>query len=168
MITSINIKNILYILAVAMLLGFLYNQLSPRGISLAREELKLDEYNGSEEINDEADYSKIKAVKIDDAYSMFNEGVTFVDARDMWEFSDGHITGAVNFPQIEFEIDHPALNELKKNEKLIIYCSSDECGLSTKLAVELQKLGYQKLFVFEEGWDAWLKKGYPTETSEIE
>ncbi len=165
---TFSINKIFYILAVAIVLGFLYNQFSPRGIGLVREEVKLKTYNGDSTATTQPDYSKIQAVKIDDAYNFYKKGVTFIDARDMWEFSEGHIKGAINFPYVEFEAEHLALEKLKKDERLIIYCSSDECGLSTKLAEELQKLGFQKLFVFEEGWDAWLERGYPTETSELE
>lgn len=165
---SFSINKILYILAVAVVLGFLYNHFSPSGINLIREEIVLEEYNSDESIPNTADYSKIKAVKIDDAYQFYLDGVTFVDSRDMWEFGDGHIKGAVNLPEIEFTTDHPVLEKLNKNEPLIIYCSSTECGLSTKLAIELQKLGYRLLYVFEEGWDAWLERDYPIETSMVE
>ncbi|MDZ7763055.1 MAG: rhodanese-like domain-containing protein [Melioribacteraceae bacterium] len=165
---SFSINKILYILAVAVVLGFLYNHFSPSGINLIREEIVLEEYNSDESISNTADYSKIKAVKIDDAYQFYLDGVTFVDSRDMWEFGDGHIAGAINFPEIEFSTDHPALKKLDKTEPLVIYCSSADCGTSTDLAIKLQRLGYQNLFVFEEGWDAWLERDYPIETSVVE
>lgn len=165
---SVITKNILHIVAVAIILGFLYNQISPNGISLIREEIKLEEYEAADMSTNDVDYSKIRSVKIIDAYQFYQEGATFVDSRDMWEYSDGHIKGAINFPYIEFETTHPALDKLNKEKPIVIYCSSTECGLSTKLAIELQKLGYQKLFVFEEGWDAWVEEDYPIETGKVE
>jgi len=161
----INWKNAGYIILLSSVIGIFYNVFSPNGISFKREEIVLgsaeNENNGS--VINGVDYSKIKAVDIDEAYSMFENGYTFVDSRDQWEFAEGHIKGAVNFPYIEFEIDHPMLSKLDKDENLVIYCSSTECGLSTKLAVELLKLGYRNLYVLPEGWDKWVEKGYPLE-----
>ena len=163
----INFRKILYILFISVVIGFSYNFLSPSGIPLIKEEIKLGELAEPPTNPGELDYTKIIAVKIDQAYQLYEEDAVFVDARDMWEFADGHIKNSINFPEIEFEVNHPALKELSKDEKLVIYCSSTECGLSTKLAIELLKLGYEKLFVFEEGWDAWLENGYPIEVSEL-
>lgn len=164
---NINYRKILYILFISALIGFAYNFISPSGIPLIKKEIKLGELAEPPSNSDEIDYSKIKAVKIDKALELYNDGAKFVDARDMWEYADGHIKGAINFPEIEFEVNHPAIEELNKDDRLVIYCSSTECGLSTKLAIELLKLGYENLYVFEEGWDVWLERDYPTETSEL-
>lgn len=164
---NINLRKILYILFISIIIGFTYNFLSPSGIPLIKEEIKLGEFAEPPKNPDELDYTKIKAIKIDQAYKLFDDGIQFVDARDMWEFADGHVKGAINLPEIDFAPDHPALKELNKNEVLVIYCSSSECGLSTKLAIELLKLGYENLYVFEEGWDEWVERDYPIETSEL-
>lgn len=164
---NINFRKILYILFISAIIGFVYNFSSPTGIPLVKNEIKLGKLAEPPSNPGEPDYTKIKAVNLEQAYTLYNDGVKFVDSRDMWEYADGHIKGAVSFPEIEFETDHPALQKIKKDEKLVIYCSSSECGLSTKLAIELLKLGYENLFVFEEGWDAWLENGYPIETGEL-
>jgi rhodanese-related sulfurtransferase len=161
---NINFRKILYILFISAIIGFAYNFISPTGIPLIKKEIKLGALAKQPSNTGELDYTKIKAVNLEQAYTLYNEGAKFVDSRDMWEYADGHIKGSVSFPEIEFEINHPALSKLEKDDNLVIYCSSSECGLSTKLAIELLKLGFENLFVFEEGWDAWLENGYPIET----
>lgn len=162
---QINWKVLGYILILSSVIGLAYNFVSPEGISLKREEVTLESIKENQQENiqkGEPDLTKIKPVILEQAYEMFNEEAVFVDARDMWEFGDGHIQGALNFPQIEYETDHPMLSKLDKDDKLVIYCGSSECGLSTRLAVDLLKLGYNYLYVFEEGWDRWIEAGYPT------
>lgn len=165
---KVNYSHLIQIILISVIIAFAYNYLSPNGIPFIREEIKIGEHSAVVDPNNptDLDYSKIQVVKIDRAYELFNYGVKFIDSRDQWDFSDGHIKGAINFPEVEFETNHPALSKLSKDETLIIYCSSNECGLSTKIAVELLKLGYKDLYVFEEGWDIWVEHGYPTSVGE--
>lgn len=163
---NISFKKLSYILFISLLLGFTHNFISPKGIPLVKEEIILGSFTGDEVNNagtNGLDYSKIKAIDLENAFKLYNNGVQFVDVRDQWDFADGHVSGAVNLPEVEFNTKHEALSKLSKDEPLILYCSSDDCGLSTKVAIELMKLGYQYLYVFEEGWEIWLESDYPVE-----
>lgn len=163
---NISLKKLLYILFISLLLGFTHNFISPKGIPLVKEEIILGSFTDDDINKDGAaglDYSKIKTIDLENAFKLFNKGVKFVDVRDQWDFADGHVSGAVNLPEVEFNTKHEALSKLSKDESLILYCSSDDCGLSTKVAIELLKLGYQYLYVFEKGWEIWLDSGYPVE-----
>ena len=102
---NINFRKILYILFISAVIGFTYNFLSPSGIPLIKEEIKLGELAEPPQNSGELDYTKIKAIKIDQAYKLYEDGAMFVDARDMWEFADGHIKGSINFPEIDFAPD---------------------------------------------------------------
>ena len=147
-------------------IGLAYNLLSANGIPLKYVEISLESLEQTDP--QEPHYDNIKAVSLIEAYMLYEDGATFVDARDMWDFAEGHIEKAVNFPYIEFEPDHKMLSQLAKDEKLVIYCSSTECGLSTKLAVELSRLGYKNLNVFGQGWESWVEAGYPVTEGKTE
>lgn len=166
MLNHISWKSLIYIIIVSLFLGFTYNYLSPSGIPLVKEVIEFGVYD-EDEINinntDELDFTNIKLIDLENAFKLYNKGIKFVDVRDQWDYSDGHVLGSINLPEVEFSPQHESLSELSKDESLILYCSSDDCGLSKKVAVELLKLGYKSLFVFEDGWETWRDAGYPIE-----
>lgn len=163
---NISSYRLAFIIMLSSVIGLAYNLLSENGISLQYSEISLESLTSPN--NSQPHFENIKAIGLIEAYTLFEEGATFVDARDMWEYGEGHIQGAVNLPYIEFEPDHQMLGELDKDNKLVIYCGDTECGLSTKLAVELSKLGYKNLFVFAQGWENWLETGYPVSQGNFE
>ena len=52
---------------------------------------------------------------------------------------------------------------LPKEEIYVIYCEGDDCDVSKRLAAELMKLGFTKVYVFLGGIYEWIDAGYPTE-----
>jgi len=98
---------------------------------------------------------------------LYNSGrALFVDARDKWDFAEGHIKNAVNIPEYSFDKSNPILKTIPKNKTIITYCGGDDCEMSEKLAEYLFELGYEKVFVFFGGWNEWQAANYPTETGE--
>ncbi len=48
---------------------------------------------------------------------------------------------------------------LPPNKTIIVYCDGGQCDLSYELAKEfLEVLHYQRVFLYEGGWDEWTKK----------
>ena len=71
-----------------------------------------------------------------------------LDVRSPQEYSEGHITGAINIP--EYEILTKANDRLQsKDLRIIVYCSS---GSRSKKAVkELKKIGFINVYNLEKG-----------------
>ncbi len=67
--------------------------------------------------------------------------VTVVDVRDLEEYKEGHIPGAINIPVISFASQS---GKLDKNKKIIVYCNSG--GRSYNAFRKLMKLGYKKIY----------------------
>ena len=162
---NINFKIVIVIVLTASCIGLINNAISPTGVSFIREKKSLAQADESDFlISDEKDY-QVKAVPIDKVIEFFeSEKALFVDARDQWEFSDGHIKNAVNLPSYMFEEEFPKFEQTPKDELLIIYCDDPDCGMSKKLALDLVKKGYKRVFIFEEGWRAWQELNMPTGT----
>ena len=72
-------------------------------------------------------------------------GYIIIDAREQYEYDEGHIPGAILIP--EYEIADRAENELPDKDQLIlVYCRS---GRRSKIAAaELVKLGYTNVKEF--------------------
>ena len=87
------------------------------------------------------------------------KGVMLIDSRPAArQYDPGHITGAVNIPDSQFDklVDKlPA----DKATLLIFYCGGLECMLSHNSAVKAEKLGYTNIQVYAEGMPDWKAKG---------
>ena len=101
--------------------------------------------------------------------SLYNQGnAVFIDARDQWEYGEGHIKGAINIPEFSFTVDEPKIKNIDKNGILVIYCSGDECETSKRLANELMKLGFKNTFIFLGGYDLWASSELPIERKPLD
>ena len=111
--------------------------------------------------NEKRSYEKPAFITLKQAYNLYTSGKTlFIDARDKWEFADGHITSAINIPEYNFNRNNPILKTIPKNKTIVSYCDGDDCEMSVKLADSLFNLGYIKVLIFFGGWKEWKKAGY--------
>jgi rhodanese-related sulfurtransferase len=89
-----------------------------------------------------------------------------VDSRPAARRYDiGHIPGAINIPESQFDKLAPTLLPADKNAEIIFYCQGPTCDLSSKSAYKAEKLGYANLKVYEAGIPDWEAKGEPTSVS---
>ena len=89
----------------------------------------------------------------------------FLDARKPEDYAEGHVAGAVNFYEEEFDDWAPRLlPTLDPAKNYLIYCNGTSCDLSHHLAERLSQQGYKNLKVFFNGWSEWKKAGYPSHT----
>jgi rhodanese-related sulfurtransferase len=86
--------------------------------------------------------------------------VMIIDARPAARKYDiGHIPGAVNIPDTQFDALAPKLLPADKSMLLIFYCGGPECSLSHKGAFKAEKLGYTNIVVYTNGYPEWEQKG---------
>jgi rhodanese-related sulfurtransferase len=86
--------------------------------------------------------------------------VMIIDSRPAARKYDiGHIPGAVNIPDTQFDALAPKLLPADKSMLLIFYCEGPECSLSHKGAFKAEKLGYTNIMVYTNGYPEWIKKG---------
>lgn len=154
--------NILVIIGISTFLAFLNNSLSKNGLDLIRVENELS-YAADASIN-ESDQTEIYALSLENTFEKFDEGTAiFIDARDNWDFKDGHIKGAINIPEFSFDPLDEKITSLDKSSNYVIYCSSNDCDISKRLASELKEIGFTSLFIFLGGYEIWNQNGYPVE-----
>ena len=87
----------------------------------------------------------------------------FLDARKPEEYEEGHIPGALNFYGNELDQYAPRIipQLTDKSQEIIAYCHGGDCDLSLQVAKTLKEQGYTQVKIFQEGWPAWTKAGYP-------
>ena len=219
----IDLKKIFLVLIISSIVGLIFNNFNPAGISLIREEktlsfasdsLIIPEINHDEEetadtveiktkleniengqglseelkdtiklaetelvnneneiINNDEDeehgeeiFNEPKAINLEQAFTLFDNGATFIDAREEFDYQEGYIHKAINIPFYAFEENEYKLNNINKDEIIITYCSGTDCDLSVLLGNKLAEMGFKKVFVFFGGWLDWVEADYPTNT----
>lgn len=164
MFKKINIRNLLYIIFGSMLMALLYNSFSAIGIDLVGNKKEYKTLNSAKKDSTVNEISLITPALF---YSWYEtKSIKIIDARDQWDFAEGHIKGAINIPEYSFEKNNISDFEIMPDDSLVIYCSANDCDISKRLAEELLLLKFKNLFVFEEGYEYWIKARLPTEKSE--
>ncbi len=87
------------------------------------------------------------------------KGVMIIDSRPAArQYDPGHIPGAVNIPDSQFDKQVAKLPE-DKATLLLFYCGGFDCMLSHTSAVKAEKLGYTNIKVYPAGMPDWKAKG---------
>jgi 3-mercaptopyruvate sulfurtransferase SseA len=110
-------------------------------------------------------------VTIDGVQVDFNSGsALFIDAREPEEFECGTIPGSVSIPfeylpeteDLTLYFDS-TLGSPSHDQRIVVFCSGDECDLSVHLARNMQAVGYSNLAIFFGGSREWERFGLPME-----
>jgi len=158
------IKGFCILIGASMLIAFIVNSLSPKGIPL------IGKWNPKEGVV-HADSTKsvvkpeLEIGDVKTAKQIYDRGKSiFVDARSEDDFKDGHVKGAVSLPVYRFE---ELIDGFKKkytlDDHIITYCSGRTCEDSHQLAQLLFSYGYFNVSVFIDGYPAWEEEAYPIE-----
>jgi rhodanese-related sulfurtransferase len=101
-------------------------------------------------------------VSINDAEEMMSgSDVQVVDVRDPFEFSSGHVPGALHIPINPVTGFMRRKDELPSDKPIIFVCA---VGQRSALACEVAaSMGFTNLFNLEGGTDAWVKAGKPVD-----
>jgi len=116
-----------------------------------------------DEIKEAITFAEPKAITLEQAYTLFNRDVKFVDARDETDYLAGHITNSINIPFDDFDNHKQKLEILSKEKPMVIYCSGTDCDLSILLGNLLFEQGFKQVYVFFGGWLDWLSANYPVD-----
>lgn len=102
-------------------------------------------------------------IQLDAVKKFFDaDAALIVDARDDFEYEEGHIPGALLMPYDRVVTDPEALEKVDSGGRPIItYCSGGTCDVSLNLAWSLLQAGQKRVLVFMGGWPAWEEAGYP-------
>jgi rhodanese-related sulfurtransferase len=88
----------------------------------------------------------------------------FVDARDDFLFSQGHIKGALVMPLGQSDARLAQfMNKVPVSSTLVVYCNGYNCHDSMTLGTKLMGKGYRQVYVYEGGYPEWKDASLPTE-----
>jgi rhodanese-related sulfurtransferase len=90
-----------------------------------------------------------------------DEDFVLIDVNDPEKFEEEHIPGAINIPLADLALR--ARQDLRKQERIVVYGETHAEERSTQAANLLEELGFRKVSDFDGGLDAWKRAGYQTE-----
>lgn len=151
------IKQILFLIVSAIIIGVGFNFIRSNSIPLIAKELpivyQLPIHSGE---------SILIGITTERARLLHENGVVFVDAREPEYYYEGHIAGAWNISsplELAFKLD----SLQGKTGPIVTYCGETNCGSSEDMAYTLQEMGFTKLYIYMGGWLDWVKAGLPVE-----
>jgi rhodanese-related sulfurtransferase len=183
-----------FVMVVGIAFAFAANQISPRGLMVARNYFPTGTNNvvrmastvphsGMADTNSAATPPTLQlAVQMKQvglqlidgarAVQLFREShskpdIAFVDARDEEHYQAGHIPGAYEFDPYHPEKFFPVIMPVcQEAEKIVVYCEGGDCDDSETAALLLKDVGIpsRKLFVYEGGITEWTNNRLPIET----
>lgn len=100
------------------------------------------------------------------AKTLFDQGVTFIDARTDREYVLGTIPGSRHITPVSFSRPETSevLRFLDPNQPLVVFCGGGDCHDSENLVILLQQSGYTALHIMTDGFPAWQAAGYEVQT----
>jgi rhodanese-related sulfurtransferase len=89
------------------------------------------------------------------------EKLVLIDMRPQQEYQQSRLPGARSLPFTELA---NRFNEVPKTDRVVLYCDCQPYDIADR-AVFLEYRGYRNIFIMPEGYQGWVKRGYPTETA---
>ena len=83
--------------------------------------------------------------------------VILIDARPKKKYQKGHIPTAINIPDTAFDKFYPQISSMDKNREIITYCGGWKCIKSPKVALDLKRMGWQNIKIYQAGMPKWTK-----------
>ena len=98
---------------------------------------------------------------VEQAKALFDEGVTFIDVRNIRLHTRKHIPGAHHL-DLKYAYSEEALAAIaKRDQPIVIYCSGVKCSRSYKASTSAVSWGFTRVHYFRGGIVAWKNAGYP-------
>ena len=104
--------------------------------------------------------ANIQEVTLDEAPEAIASADILLDVRELDEYANGHIPGAIHIPRglLEFKLSNdPSL--CARDLKIVLYCKNS--GRAALCSKSLHEMGYLHVQSIAGGFDAWASAGNP-------
>jgi len=104
---------------------------------------------------------------VDDVYEWYeNDDARFADARGRAQYEELRVADAVFSPAPDGTENDP-VEEWSTDTQIVTYCRCPH-HLSTQRAASLIAAGYEHTYAIDEGFGAWITRGYPMAGTAVE
>jgi rhodanese-related sulfurtransferase len=82
-----------------------------------------------------------------------------IDTRIPRSYQAGRLPGAISLPGYLFDKGEVPGLPADRSLTMVAYCNGDNCGISHHVAERLLDIGYENVFVFDDGVKGWVEQG---------
>jgi rhodanese-related sulfurtransferase len=107
--------------------------------------------------------TQVKNIAPEEARRLHEEGVPFIDVREVEEYAQARIPGASLLPLSEFMARY---GEIPQDRPVVLYCRTG--NRSWQAAAWLASLGYDQVLNLDGGIVRWYRLGLPVDTTQVE
>lgn len=97
------------------------------------------------------------------AKELFDNEVLFMDVRKNSDWDAGRVPGAVHIELKKKFSAEAMLEEMKKDEGVVIYCNGASCLRSSEASEKAVNWGFTNVYYYRDGFPAWKTAGHPVE-----
>ena len=102
-------------------------------------------------------------IDVTKAKALWDEGALFVDVRKDKDWEAGRIPSALHLDLKTAFSEKALLEEVGKDEALVMYCNGIKCLRSSKACAKAVAWGFTRVYYFRGGLPDWRASGYPVE-----
>lgn len=106
-------------------------------------------------------------VDIEEAKALYDRGAVFIDASSPETFKKERISGSVNLPYYrsldpaqKYFTQEALLEVAEKSQEIVLFCERTGCLYPAWVTAKAANWGYQRIFFFKGGTEAWYEAGY--------
>lgn len=108
----------------------------------------------------------MKTIETDQLKSeLKKKNIVLIEVLEKEDFDKEHIGGAIHIPMNK--IGTEAKQQFNLDEKIVVYCSDENCSASSTAAKKLKDLGFKNVFHYKGGKKAWKEAGLPTKNNSL-
>jgi len=98
-------------------------------------------------------------ITTEEALTLWQKKVPFVDVRPANMYKDAHIDGAISLP-LTGGLSKQTLGEIAgPNDEVVIHCRGVNCMMGSQASKRAIKWGYTKVYYYRVGFKGWKKDG---------
>lgn len=159
---------IISIVIISVVMAFVYNYFSVKGISLVKTSEKLKVASDSDLFSQiYSDTGSNVIVTTDQMKHLVKTGnALIIDARNPEAYINGHIPTAINIPFLEVFNYVETLHPIPRDTLMIIYCEGVHCELSKNLSQFLKGMNFTRIYLYDDGIEVWNAQNLPLEVKQ--
>lgn len=114
--------------------------------------------------SEEPTATSVPSVELKEAVGFLkNPKIVFVDARPFGAYREKLIPTAVSLPMGQ-KPTPDLLEQLRRAEKLIVYCDGPDCKAADRVAQSLMDMKFTGIFILKAGMKGWEAAALPTQS----
>jgi rhodanese-related sulfurtransferase len=137
--------------------ALVYNYFNPEGLTI----ISMQENEEADTAAGEVKFLQPVPVNSEDAFTLFDNRVQFIDVRLSEEYEKRNIPESINLPPEYLDDTKNVLSSVEKNAPLVVYGDRNSAEKISQISDRLFNEGFNRIYIYNEGIEDWINNNYP-------